>query len=171
MTKKIALLRAINVGGHGKLPMAELRSILSELGATNIETYIQSGNAVFNGTLTGPQISNAIENAKGFRRPCFVLTATTLKTLAAQSPFKAAETEPKSLHLFFLLEPSQVDPAELTAAKSNQEQFVLTNQVLYLHSPGGLSASKLATNLDHRLGVITTGRNWATITKLLAMSA
>lgn len=170
MTKQIALLRGINVGGHGKLPKSELHSILSELGATDVKTYIQSGNAVFNGDLTGSQISDAIQAAKGFHRPCFVFTAQDFKTLATSNPFKAAHTEPKSLHLFFLSEPSQTDPATLTAAKSEQEHFALTNRVLYLHSPGGLSASKLASNLDRRLGVVTTGRNWATITKLLTMS-
>jgi len=171
MTKQIALLRGINVGGHGKLQMAELRAILSDLGATDIATYIQSGNAVFTGNLTAAKISDAIQAAKGFHRPCFVLKANDLKTLASENPFKAAENEPKSLHLFFLSEPSQTDPAELTAAKSDQEHFAFANRVLYLHSPGGLSASKLASNLDRRLGVITTGRNWATITSLLAMSA
>ncbi len=164
----IALLRGINVGGHGKLPMADLRRILADLGAKCVATYIQSGNAVFDGDVTGKSISAAIETEKGFYRDCIVITSHDLARAIAENPFPEAQTEPKSLHFGFLAGPPS--PGDLDAAKAPKERWHLTERVFYLHTPGGLLHGKLAKGLDRRLGCPVTMRNWSTVSKLADMA-
>lgn len=84
----IALLRGINVGGHGTLAMADLRDILERLGATDVATYIQSGNVVFRGDITGAAISDAVKTAKGFRPKCMTPGKDSLAQIVADNPFR-----------------------------------------------------------------------------------
>jgi len=170
MTVGIALLRGINVGGSGKLPMAELRAIMEKLGARAIETYIQSGNAVYEGTLDAQELGAAIEAARGFKPQVMTLSAATLKAAARANPFPEAEAEPKTLHLFFLGSESEADPETFGAHANGVERWRLDGRVLYLLSPGGLSKSKLATKIERLLGVPVTARNWSTVTKLCEMA-
>ncbi len=165
---QIALLRGINVGGTGKLPMADLRSILQSLGAQDVQTYIQSGNAVFSGSLRAEDISTAVEKAFGFRPRCMVLSADTLRAATRANPFEV--TDPKEMHLFFLERQPQIDPDTLSPDANGVERWHLGDKVFYLYSPGGLSKSKLAARLERRLGVAATARNWNTVTKLAGMT-
>lgn len=172
MTKKLALLRGINVGGNNKLPMKTLVSILEKFGCENVRTYIQSGNAVFEGDASANDIAAGIKEVAGFRPHVFVLTASALKKAAAQCPFaKEAEAAPKSVHLFFLDDaPSEEGVNALGALKSPREDFAIMAKTLYLHSPDGLSASKIADRIDRTLKTTTTARNWNTIMALLEMT-
>lgn len=167
MSLRIALLRGINVGGRGRLPVTELRAILESLGASDVATYIQSGNAVFRGDITGNAISDAIEVAKGFRRPCFVIPADTLDQIIADNPFPEVQ-DPKHLHAVFLGAPAEA--ASIKAAKGASDRYHLAPEVLYLHTPNGLSKSKLAAGLDRTLGVPHTARNWKTVLTLAGMA-
>ncbi|MCG6903796.1 MAG: DUF1697 domain-containing protein [Rhodobacter sp.] len=166
----IALLRGVNVGGHGKLPMAGLRAILTRLGARDVATYIQSGNAVFRGAVSGADITAAVAAEMGFRRDCLVLSDHQLGRVIANNPFDAAKATPKALHFCFLGASSNADQASLDAVKAPEESCLLTDSVLYLNSPGGISASKLAGKLDRLLGVPVTVRNWNTVSKLAEMA-
>ena len=74
-TRNIALLRGINVGGHRKLPMSELKCIFERLGATDVETYIQSGNVVFSGDLNHDDIAAAIEAENGFAPKVLIIAS------------------------------------------------------------------------------------------------
>ena len=170
MTVEIALLRGINVGGAGKLPMAELRVILTDLGAEAVETYIQSGNAVYRGKLEAEAIAKAIEAAHGFRPQVMLLSAAALAKAIRGNPFREAEDEPKTLHLHFLGGPSKADPTIFADKSNGIERWHLDGRLFYLHSPGGLSKSKLAPRVERLLGVPVTARNWATVTKLAAMA-
>ncbi len=169
MTIHIALLRGINVGGTGKLPMADLRTILTDLGATDVQTYIQSGNAVFGGELSGDAISDAIEATFGFRPRCLVLSVDALKAAVAANPFTTSE--PKEMHFYFCEARPDLDPRTLATDANNVEKWHLDGPIFYLLSPGGLSKSKLAPKLERRLGVAATARNWNTVTKLVAMAS
>jgi uncharacterized protein (DUF1697 family) len=102
---RIALLRGINVGGHGRLPMAKLRDILVACGARDPQTYIQSGNAVFRGAVEAEELAQAIERAKGFRPRAMVLTRQELSATIAGNPFSEATAAPKTLHVYFLSGP------------------------------------------------------------------
>ena len=106
--KHVLLLRGINVGGHGKLPMGDLRGILKGLGAQNVATYIQSGNAVFDGRLTADDITQAIEEKAGFRRPAIVLPGPDFQAVLGENPFgPEAEADPKSVHVWIGAAPLQ----------------------------------------------------------------
>lgn len=171
----VALFRGINVGGKHVLPMRDLREILSSLGCNNIQTYIQSGNAVFSSTedassLAG-RIRDAIETRFGFAPTVLLLTVERFKAIAAANPFPDAERTPKFLHVSFLTEsPVQPDIEALNQLKAQSEQFLLSADAFYLHAPDGIGRSRLAAKVDRHLGVATTGRNWRTVTKLVELA-
>ena len=176
MSTFVALLRGINVGGKNVLPMRELASDLRALGLENVRTYIQSGNAVFEVTgsvsKTLPvKIAARIEERHGFRPQVLIRSSDELQTAVDANPFPEAESNPKTLHVFFLAsEVPSPDVASLDAAKSPSERFVLGDRVFYLHAPNGVARSKLAANTEKYLGVPVTARNWRTVQKLLDMT-
>ncbi|MEU6882324.1 DUF1697 domain-containing protein [Streptomyces sp. NPDC046712] len=180
-TTYAALLRGINVGGHRKVPMAELRSVLEELGHRDVRTYLQSGNAVFTTDADEQRdedvtaaVENAIEKRFGFRVDCLVRDAEYLAAVADACPFPAAELEGKQLHVTFFSEP--VGPerfAALDQAAFLPEEFRLGDRALYLYAPEGLGRSKLGEALSRPAvvkGVVATTRNWNTVVKLVEMT-
>ncbi|GAB4510188.1 MAG: DUF1697 domain-containing protein [Haliangiales bacterium] len=172
----VALLRGINVGGRHRLPMSALVEIMKGQGLTDIKTYIQSGNAVFDGparasSSSGADLADAIADgiadAHGFKPRVLILSAAQLASAIAANPFPEAEGEPKQLHLYFLAAaPTAPDLASLEQLKTPTERFHCTDQVFYLHVPDGLGRSKLAAAVERRLGVPATARNWRTVKKL-----
>lgn len=175
MKTYIALLRGINVGGNGRLPMANLRQLLADLGASDVQTYIQSGNAVFRHGSGAKglslRIADAIQAAHGFRPATQLLTLAELRALADANPYPEAASEPKTLHLFVLAsKPKSPDLPALTHLAAKDERFHLGPRALYLHAPSGLARSKLATKAETLLGVPTTARNWRTVEKLLELA-
>ncbi|MFJ5711339.1 DUF1697 domain-containing protein [Streptomyces sp. NPDC093105] len=175
------LLRGINVSGHRKLPMAELRALLEELGHTGVRTYLQSGNAVFttDADTTGDSLAAAIEEAIerrfGFRCDCLVRDGAYLAAVADACPFPAGELEGKQLHAVYYSAPVTPDRfASVDAESFAPESFALGDRVLYLHTPDGLGRSKLAETLlrpSLNKGVVATARNWNTVRKLVEMTA
>lgn len=172
MTVRIALLRGVNVGGNNRLPMKTLVSILEGLGCGNVRTYIQSGNAVYEGSASANDISARIKEAVGFRPHVFVMTAAALKKAAAANPFrKDAATNGKSVHLFLLDGAPKAEAVEaLGALKRPREDFAISGRSLYLHTPEGLADSKIAERVDRILGLTTTARNWNTIEALIGLA-
>ncbi|MGI9264852.1 MAG: DUF1697 domain-containing protein [Gammaproteobacteria bacterium] len=175
MNTWIALLRGINVGGHNILPMAKLRQDLESLNLTNVRTYIQSGNVVFDSTARtastlASKISRRIEQQYGFRPHLLILKGKDFLTAIESNPFPAAVTDPKTLHFFFLAEPaSGPDTRAMDDAKTSTERYKLTDSVLYLHAPDGIGRSRLAANAEKLLGVVTTARNFRTVDRLASM--
>jgi len=176
MTTWIALFRGINVGGHRRLPMKELKAELENLGLTDVRTYIQSGNVLFRsaesdaGALS-ETIASAVEKSHGFRSEVLVLDLAEFRAAAEGSPFPMTDAQAKTVHLSFLAEPPAApDLAGLDAAKSATEEWALKGRVLYLHAPDGYAHSKLAAKAQRLLGVPVTARNWRTVTKILEMS-
>jgi uncharacterized protein (DUF1697 family) len=176
MATNIALLRGINVGGKGTLPMKELVAILESLGCRDVKTYIQSGNAVFEheadvaSKLAG-KISAAIKNKRGFAPHVLVLEAKAFKKVVSGNPFPEAVAEPKSLHVFLLeSKPAKAALKSLEGLRSDSERYELCGNVFYLHAPDGVGRSKLAANVERKLGVPATSRNWRTVCTLLGMA-
>jgi uncharacterized protein (DUF1697 family) len=171
----IALFRGINVGGSNVLPMKDLVAQLENLGSQNVKTFIQSGNAVFqneeeNASLLSNRISAAIKKNHGFEPQVLLLTPEEIERAVASNPFPEAETEPKTLHVYFLTSmPKNLDLGALESIKSDRERFALKDRVFYLHAPEGIGRSKLAANTEKLLGVAITGRNWRTVRKVMAM--
>ena len=176
MTTFVALLRGINVGGKHVLPMNELVRHLRSLRLNNIRTYIQSGNAVFQSSgavsdTLADKIAARIEDRHGFRPHVLIRSAEELQIALDANPFPEAESEPKTLHLFFLASAaSSPDIESLRDARSSSERFALADQVFYLHAPDGIGRSKLAAKTEKCLGVAVTARNWRTVQRLSEMT-
>lgn len=166
----IALLRGINVGGKHIVPMKELRNLLEESGYTNVKTYIQSGNVVFE-SASKPigEIGQLIEGRFGFKPSVFMLSASDLDRAIMNCPYDADQG--KFIHYtFFDIEPESVDYDLLNELKADSEEYSLVGQVFYLYAPDGIGRSKLVEKL-HKVfsGVAMTSRNLNTIRKLKEM--
>lgn len=171
----IALFRGINVGGRNIVPMPSLVGLLEEIGCTHIKTYIQSGNVV----LQSPEksaanlrerIRDSIESHFSFRPAVMLLTASQLVTAKEANPFPEGTREPATLHFFFLSDlPADIDESVLHAMSGPKERFQLRGKVFYLFAPDGIGRSKLAANVEKKLGVATTARNFRTVDKLLQL--
>lgn len=177
MQTYIALLRGINVGGYNKLPMAELKKVLTQLGLQAVQTYIQSGNVLFQADdldfrVWEAKISQAIAESHGFAPQIMLLTSDTLTQAMTANPFSQAVDAPKSLHLYFLAEAApDPDLAKLDTLKKADEECRLLDQVFYLYAPSGIGRSKLAAQVEKALAVPCTARNWRTVSKLAEMVA
>jgi len=176
MKTYIALFRGINVGGHNVLPMKDLVALLENIGAQNVMTYVQSGNAVFQSEETSaPMLSNTIsatiKEDHGFEPQVLLLELEEMQKAVGSNPFPEAESKPKTLHLHFLASvPKDPDFDALESIKTDRERFVLKDSVFYLHAPDGIGRSKLAANAEKILGVSMTARNWRTVCKIMAMA-
>jgi uncharacterized protein (DUF1697 family) len=176
MKTYIALFRGINIVGNNRLPMSDLKVLLGRNGCRDVQTYIQSGNAIFRSAATdlrrlATEVSAAVARDHGFEPNVLVLTTRQLAKAAAANPFPEAEANPKSVHLFFLAgRATRPDLAALQALKAKSERFALNGKVFYLHTPDGFGTSKLAPRVERLLGVPATARNWRTVTTLLEMA-
>ena len=176
MTPFVLLLRGINVGGPTRsLPMKELKSMLEKLGATAIETYIQSGNVVLQ---TEPdlaetlpiRLSQAIHEQKGFSPAILLLTPEQLQQAIDHNPFPEALETPKLLHVGFLSEtPVHPDVGSLQSLLSEGEKIQLIGSCFYHYAANGYGKSKVAEKAERLLGVPMTDRNWNTVLKLNSM--
>jgi|TARA_R110000868_G_scaffold191714_9_gene435958 uncharacterized protein (DUF1697 family) len=172
----IVLLRGINVGGKNIVPMKQLKEMLDALGCENVQTYIQSGNALLqhpesDRKMLTNQIAKEMLQRFGFQPHILLLTLAQFEQAAANNPFPNAQPEPKTLHVFFLAEPTgKVDFDVLKQIKKDNESFELIEQVFYLHAPDGIGRSKLAEKVEKLLAVPTTARNWNTVSKLLTLA-
>ncbi|NLU65854.1 DUF1697 domain-containing protein [Streptomyces sp. HNM0574] len=175
MTTYVALLRGINVGGSKKVPMAELRQLLTGLGWTGVRTYLQSGNAVFitDDGDPGPLLERTLAAHFGFEVRCLVLTAAELRAVAAACPIPADELDPAKVLVMFLEqapEPGALDGVDREAHAP--EEFRLVDRAVYCHFPDGMGRSKLPDALAAALpGTLMTGRNWRTVRRLIELTS
>nr|WBO81112.1 DUF1697 domain-containing protein [Streptomyces sp. SBE_14.2] len=178
-TTYAALLRGINVGGAKKVPMAELRGLLSGLDLGDVRTYLQSGQAVFTAAdgdedSWAARIAEAIEQHFGFSVDVVVRDHTYLAAVVAACTFPAAELEGKQLHVTYFSAPVGDERfAGIDRQGFLPEEFRLGDRCLYLYAPNGLGRSKLAEQLAkprHNKGVTATTRNWNTVVKLVEMT-
>ena len=165
--KSVVLLRGINVGGHGKLPMKELCGMLEGLGATNPQSYIQSGNVVIDGNVEPEMLATTIEAEKGFRPSVMVFSRAAFLEIAGVLPF--AEPEGKFLHIWFTASTFTFDQEKADSLRGETERLHISERAIWLHAPDGVGRSKLAAKIEALAGVPCTARNMNTITKLLEM--
>lgn len=182
MPTYIGLLRAVNVGGTGKLPMAALRKLLEDLGFRNVATYIQSGNAVFDAEgsaeHTTKLIAVGLEKLMGAPVGVVLRTREELDRVIAGNPFAAeAAADGSRVHVGFLAGRAAAGATAGLEGIAKQypgrrDRFHLAGDTLYLHLPDGAAESKFTVRaLERALGVPGTARNWNTVLKLRAMSA
>ena len=189
MASHVALLRGINVGGRNKVPMADLREVVTSLGHTGVSTYIQSGNVLFSTAeddtaKLASALESAIEDRFGIWSSVVVLSRDELARVLAANPYPD-EPNPRMVHVVFL---NGSPPRDLldritaaesaAAAKGSRDTVQLAGQALFLHTPDGFGTSELAQNVlkilappkKSKPGLAATARNWATATKLLSLS-
>jgi uncharacterized protein (DUF1697 family) len=193
MASHVALLRGINVGGRNKVPMADLRELVTSLGHTGVSTYIQSGNVLFSTAeddtaKLAAALESAIEDRFGIWSSVVVLSRDELARVLAANPYPD-EPNPRMVHVVFLNGSpprdllNRITAAEsAVAAKGSRDTVQLagqsSGQALFLHTPDGYGTSELAQNVlkilappkKSRPGLAATARNWATATKLLSLS-
>lgn len=135
MTKYVAFLRAINVGGHTIIKMTDLKQMFESLGLRNVQTYIQSGNVIFESdesdtaSLEG-QVARQIESDSGYKTQLFVRTIQEVKSIIAKSPFTAKADE--TVHVAFLKEkPGKKQQEALLAFKSDADDFAVRGREVY----------------------------------------
>jgi uncharacterized protein (DUF1697 family) len=177
MQTYISLLRGINVNGKNIIPMKDLRNLCESLNFTNVITYIQSGNIIFQDTTISvssleTMISSAISKQFGFEVPVLVLTKETLESIVFNNPFMNLLKDISTLHGTFL---SQI-PLDNLVEKFRVgiygvDEYSLCEKIIYLHCPNGYGNTKLSnTFLENKLKVTATTRNWKTITQLLSIA-
>ncbi len=163
----VALLRAINVGGTGKLAMADLRQLCERCGFRDVATYIQSGNVVFRSQLSETAVKQALEPAlakkMGKAFGVVVRTAAELLEVVEKNPFPDAA--PHRVVIVFLDEPPPRNSLKGIVAPAGEE-LVLSGRELFIHFPNGQGQSKLKVPFQ-KAG---TGRNLNTTRKLAAMA-
>jgi uncharacterized protein (DUF1697 family) len=172
----IALLRAVNVGGTGKLPMQDLKAACTKAGLKRVATYIASGNVVFETDRSAPEVkillTQLLRDRFGLtRNHALIRTPRSLAKVIAGNPFAAAAAErPNWLMVSFLdgLPPSGV--AEALCAYQGPERLKLDADHLYIDYTQGVARSKLTAFLGKTLKVPATGRNWSTTNRLLEMA-
>ena len=168
MTRVVALLRGVNVGGHRRVPMAQLRTLLGELGYTDVATYLQSGNAVFT-TQEDPEavaraVHEAILTGMDVDATVLVRTAAELADVVAGNPWPERAAWPKQLHAVFLTaEPAAVPDVSRFAP----DEAEVRGRVAYVWYAEGAGRSKLTLPLP---GVEAPARNWTTVLALAEMS-
>lgn len=168
MVAVVALLRGVNVGGKGKVAMAELRAAAVSLGYGRVETYIQSGNLVCdapNPATVADELAAALATALGAAPAVTVRTGPELEAVVAANPFPSVE--PRAVHVLFGLGPDPVT-LDLDPAPYRPDEAIAVGRELFLCLPAGIGRSKLAADLGRR-GPPGTVRNWRTVTTLLEM--
>jgi uncharacterized protein (DUF1697 family) len=181
----VALLRGINLGGHNKVAMADLREVVASLGHADVATYIQSGNVVFSAEQSdtaalAAALEEAIAETIGVRARVVVLSREELAQVVRDNPY-ADEPNPKAVHAVFLSGQPGPEVAERVASAQQQvarqgsrDSAQVVGRTIFLHTPGGYGRSDLAAELvklgQRKTDTVTgTARNWATVTKLAAM--
>jgi len=173
----IALLRGINVGGHKKIKMAELKLMFEALSFTDVVTYIQSGNVIFTASEDADldvRIQQGIHDTFGFDVPVFIRSAAEVQSVYDGCPYENIDlkTDGTSLLVTFLSEQPQADFIPLlTPFISAPEKCVVVHKEVYLHCPEGYGKTKLSNPLiEKKLKVQATTRNWKTVNKLLELA-
>ncbi len=178
MAVLVSMLRGINVGGHNKISMGELRALYESLGLQDPQTYVQSGNVVFrtkerNVAAVAKRIEDAIERRFGFRVDVIVRTSSELKDAIARNPFgKRRNVDPGKLLVTFLAgHPSAEARDQVLKIKTDPEELHINGREVYIYFPDGMGRSKLSwPAIGKKLGTTGTGRNWNSVTKLLEIA-
>ena len=173
MPVHVALLRGINVGGGNTIRMVELRALAEELGWKHAETYIQSGNLVFEAAGERGELETALESGIrhrfGLDIPAVIRAADEWHALVSANPFpKVAEVEANRLMLLLSKQPPGPEAATALQERAQDGERVATGGgALWIHYANGAGRSKLAPALIDRLvGSPATARNWRTVLKL-----
>lgn len=178
-TTHIALLRAVNLGSHNRVAMADLRALLADLGMVEPRSLLQSGNLVFRSGLgSTAELERLLEEAAaerlGLETDLFVRTVAEWRRIVEVNPFPdEAKRDPSHLLVMALkTEPSARAVPQVQAAIKGREAVRVVGRQAYIVYPDGIGRSRLRSAvLERHLGTRGTARNWNTVLKLAALAA
>jgi uncharacterized protein (DUF1697 family) len=174
----VAMLRGVNLPGYQKIRMDALKSLCTSLGLRDVQTYIQSGNLVFREDGEEPgklarRLEAAMEASFGFRPAVIVRTAPELRKVIAKNPFAGrAEINPSRLLVVFMDKvPTRQASDQLLAIPCDPEELRMNGREVYVYYPSGMARPKIPlVRMEKTLLCTSTGRNWNTVNKLMAMA-
>jgi len=179
MRRTVALLRGINVGGRNSIAMTDLRAIFEDLGHRHVETYLQSGNVLFEATGASASLATTVGRRitaeLGLDVPVIVRTGADLQKIVTTNPFLADGADPATLHVVFAAGRATSGAlGDLEPERFSPDQFVHRGREVYVVCPNGYGRTKLTNAFfEARLGRgagATTTRNWKTVTRLADMT-
>lgn len=178
MKTYISILRGINVSGHNLIKMDALRDLYAALKFKNIETYIQSGNVVFQSRTTDvheleKKISALLLRQFSAQVPVLVLELDELRKVVKRNPFvNNRKEDPKALLVTFLSDvPKKEDLTSIEGKAAMPDEFIVSHRAVYLFCPKGYGNTKLTnTFFEKKLKVVATARNWNTVLELVKMA-
>jgi len=177
MTRYIALLRGVNLGGHNKVAMADLRALLSKMGLADVQTVLQSGNAVFGCAAKScaaleRSLEAEVEKRLKLKIDFHVRTAGEWRAVIDANPFPA-EAQKDPGHLLLTCFKSPLEPVSVEALRDaieGREILQADGRHLYMYFPDGIGRSKAAPLVEKKLTARGTARNWNTVLKLAELS-
>ena len=171
VTRVALLLRGINMGKHNRVAMADLRRVLTGLGAEDVVTYLQSGNVVV--TAAPVRLAQRLEQAMRDELDLDVRvlqrSGPQLAAVVAANPFPARESTPKQLHVAFLDAPLEQAALDAVGARHGDDEMALAAGELYLSYAGSSYDSPLNKALP-KLRTTMSARNWTTVLKLAELA-
>ena len=178
MSVIISMLRGVNVGGHNKIKMDQLRAVYQSLGFRDAQTYIQSGNVVCRAekrdvATACARIEQGIERSFGFRPSVIVRTAPELREVIVRNPFaKRSGIDGSRLLVAFLASSPAADALDkVLKMKCEPEELRVSGRELFIYYPDGMARPTLPlATVERSLKIAFTGRNWNTVRKLLEMA-
>jgi uncharacterized protein (DUF1697 family) len=179
MKTYISILRGINVGGHKKILMIDLKALFEKSGFKNVATYIQSGNILFQekeNVSTGQlvvKIRNAISQRYQFDVPVIVRSLSEMQKTLTNNPFIDDKTmNVEKLHVTFLAEiPEKESLRSINKLDYSPDKFIIIGNDVFLYCPGSYGDTKLSNNFfENKLKVAATTRNWKTVNTLVELA-
>ena len=174
----VSMLRGINVIGHNRIKMKDLRELYKTLDMKKVRTYLQSGNVIFDSNEQNPNIlkeiiEKGLKKAFGFEVKALLRTTEELKTTIDNNPFLTeSNIDPEKLYVTFLSSP--LDSTRLKNLPANQnknDRFIISNEEIYLQCPNGYGRTKFSNDFfEKKLKLTATTRNWKTVNALLEMA-
>lgn len=177
MTTYLAFLRGINVGGHNRMTMDDLRATCARVGLANVRTYIQSGNVVFeadgtNAEALAEELTDAIAADFDYDVTVVVRTRSELDAVVAGQPFADPPADGTKLYVTFLQDrPEEAGIQALEDAASDAEAFEVSGREVYSQLDKDALGDGRFTDVAKKIGVEGTRRNWDVVTAVHDLAA
>lgn len=178
METYISILRGINVSGHKKIQMDDLKALFENLKFKTVTTYIQSGNVIFKASkqrdeVLAKKIEEAIYSKYNFEVPAIIRSVQEMRNIIAVNPLlKESNIDAEKLHVTFLEEvPDKTKVDSIKSSGYSPDKFIIIGKEIFLYCPNGYGITKLSNNFfENKLKVSATTRNWKTVNKLLELA-
>ena len=174
----VSMLRGVNLASHNRVKMEALRALYESLGFRDPQTYVQSGNVVFQTkqrdlVALALKVENGIERSFGFRTTVIVRTAPELRDVIARNPFRSRRgIDPSKLLVTFLASNPAAEALErVLKVNTEPEEVHIDGREVYIYFPNGMARPKISwVAIEKKLKTSGTGRNWNSVTKLLEIA-